>query len=332
MAPGTPYDQQAEAPANRPVRRCRRPDAWDWQPVDGSLALEWEEPPPQPRLTLASEAGSRLNDRPASGSLLRMAWPEAPGLAARAALRERKRARVQRARRFAALAFAGAVALVLLLTAFGAGGERPVETVGLAPAQRLLPSGPPSPQVVALYETLRVQLPVNQGRVTAIGYHAAGESALALEAVGSQANAGVFGRLVQHLVGGDGSGIRYYLLEGGIGPHTGGLDIGAPVGTDVYAPVDGTVIAVSDRVVDELTYGKRIEIQPAGESGVVVALTNLRADPSLSVGDPVVATRTKLGRILDLSKVERAALARYTQDTGQHVHVEVHTAASLSAP
>jgi len=333
MAQGTPYDQQDEGPANQPVRRSRPADAWDWPPVDGALALEWEEPPPRPRLTLASTAGDRLNEAAASGSLPRMAWPEAPGLAARAALRERKRARVKRARRFAALAFVGAVALVvLLLTAFGAGGERPLETVGLAPAQRLLPSGPPRPQVVALHETLRVQLPVNQGRVTAIGYHAAGESALTLEAVGTQANAGIFGRLVQHLTGSDGSGLRFYLLEGGIGAETGGLDIGAAVGTDVYAPVDGTVIAVSDRVVDGLTYGKRIEIQPAGESGVVVALTNLRADPALSVGDPVVATRTKLGRIIDLSKVERAGLARYTQDTGQHVHLEVHTAASLSTP
>lgn len=262
-----------------------------------------------------------------------MAWPETPGLAARAALRERKRARVRRARRFVALSAVGAVALVvLLLTAFGPGDARPVDTVGLAPAQRLLPSGPPRPQVLALHGDLRIQLPVNHGRVTAIGYHAAGESALELEAVGTQANAGVFGRLVQHLVGEDGSGIRYYLLEGGIGPQTGGLDVGAPVGTDVYAPVDGTVIGISDRIVDALPYGKRVEIQPAGSPGIVLALTNVRADPMLSVGDPVVAARTKIGYILDLSKVERAGLARYTQDKGQHVHIEAHAAPSLATP
>ena len=262
-----------------------------------------------------------------------MAWPEAPGLAARAALRERKRARVRRTRRFAALAVVGAVALVvLLLAAFGPGDARSVDAVGLAPAQRLLPSGPPRPQVIALHDSLRIQLPVNHGRVTAIGYHAAGESALELEPVGTQANAGIFGRLVQRLVGGDDSGIRYYLLEGGIGPQTGGLDVGAPVGTDVYAPVDGTVVAVSDRIVDALTYGKRVEIQPAGSPGVVVVLMNIRADPMLSVGDPVVAARTKIGYILDLSKVERAELARYTQDKGQHVHIEAHAAASLATP
>jgi murein DD-endopeptidase MepM/ murein hydrolase activator NlpD len=110
------------------------------------------------------------------------------------------------------------------------------------------------------------------------------------------------------------------------------LDIGAPVDTDVYAPVDGTVIAISDRIVDALPYGKRVELQPAGSPGVVVVLTNVRADPMLSVGDSVVAARTKIGYILDLSKVERAELARYTQDKGQHVHIEAHAAASPLTP
>jgi murein DD-endopeptidase MepM/ murein hydrolase activator NlpD len=276
---------------------------------------------------------TRLKALPASGTVPRMAWPEAPGLAARAALRERKRARVRRARRFVLATVLGAVALVvLLLSAFGPGGTPTVDAVGLAPAQRLLPSGPPRPQVLAVHDSLRIQLPVNHGRVTAIGYHAAGESALELEPVGAQANAGVFGRLVQRLLGDDGSGIRYYLLEGGMGPQTGGLDVGAPVGTDVYAPVDGTVIAISDRIVDALPYGKRVEIQPAGSPGVVVVLTNVRADPMLSVGDPVVAARTKIGYILDLSKVERAGLAEHTQDKGQHVHIEAHPAASPFTP
>jgi hypothetical protein len=185
---------------------------------------------------------------------------------------------------------------------------------------------------VAVRDTLRIQLPINQGRVTAIGYHGAGASALELEPVGSQANAGVFGRMVQRLVGGDGSGIRYYMLEGGAGPRTGGLDIGAPVGTDVYAPVDGTIIAISDRIINGRPYGKRIEIQPSGNPGVVIALMNIEMDPALNVGSPVVSAATKLGRVLDLSAAERAGLARYTQDEGQHVHMEAHAAATMATP
>jgi murein DD-endopeptidase MepM/ murein hydrolase activator NlpD len=222
--------------------------------------------------------------------------------------------------------------IVLLLTAFGPREATSIGEAGPAPAQRLLPSGPPTPLVIAAHDTLRLQLPINQGRVTAIGYHAAGAAPLPLEPVGSQANAGVFGRIWHRLAGDDGSGVRYYQLDGGVGARTGGVDVGAPVGTDVYAPVDGTIITISDQVVDGKRYGNRIEIQPAGDPGLVVVLTNLEADPVLTVGSTLVSSATKLGRLVDLSRVENAGLARYTQDQGQHVHMEVHPAASLAAP
>jgi hypothetical protein len=320
-----PYDHEAEAVG--PRRAAASSPA---PPTDGALALEWVDVPPPRR---PGRPGPRLLDVGASDSVPRMAWPEAPGLAARAALRERERARLRRARRLAALTVAAAVALVILLvTAFGPSGDRLVGAAGPAPAHRLLPSGPPRPQVVAMHDTLRIQLPVNQARVTAIGYHGAGDTARPLEPVGSQANAGAFGRIVQRIVGDDGSGLRYYLLEGGAGPRTGGLDIGAPEGTDVYAPVDGTVIAISERIVNGRPYGRNIEVQPAGNPGFVVSLTNLELDPALTVGSSVVAARTKIGRVIDLSEVERAGLARYTHDRGQHVHIEVRFAASLAAP
>jgi len=322
-----PFDQEASGPAAGGSRA--RPDVWDWPATDGALALDWEEPPPRP-------PGSRphLSEVGTSDSLPRMAGPpNARGLAARAAVRQRERAKARRARRFAALVAVGSVALVvLLLTAFGSDEPTPLSTTGPAPAQRLLPSGPPRPQVIATHETLRIELPINEGRVTAIGYHGSGDGVIGLEPVGTQANAGLFGRLVQRLTGGDGTGLRYYLLEGGSGPRTGGLDVGAPVDTDVYAPVDGTVVSITDRVVDGRAYGKRIEIQPTGNSGLVLALTNLSVDPVLSVGTPLLAGRTKLGRVVDVTPVERAALARYTQDQGQHVHLEVLPAASLATP
>jgi murein DD-endopeptidase MepM/ murein hydrolase activator NlpD len=314
---GQPYDHETETPA-RPAARA---DAWDWPATDGALALDWWEPED-------AAPDQMLNLVGTSGTVPRMAWPEATGLAARAAHREKQRAHVRRARKLAALVVVGAVVLVVLvLTAFaGSGGKALGEAKGPAPAQRLLPSGPPRPQVIAVSGTLRLQVPINQARVTAIGYHASGATALELEPVGSQANAGIFGRIAQRLFGGDGSNVRYYQLEGGTGSRTGGLDVGAPVGTDVYAPVDGTIVAITDRIVNGNRYGKEIEIQPAGNPSIVVTLTNLNADAALSVGSTVSASTTKLGRIVDLSAVERAGLSRYTQDEGQHVHIEAHSA------
>ena len=266
-----------------------------------------------------------------------MAQPQAPGLAYRAAQRQADRqamrAKVRRARRTAALAVVACVCfVVLMLTAFGSGKTAEVTNTGPVPTARLLPAGPPRAQIIALQDTLRLQLPINQSRVTAIGYHASGASALALDPIGTQANAGLLKRMVNRFFGDSSSGIRYYQIGGGVGPETGGLDVGAPTGTDVYAPVDGSVMAVSDQIVNGKPYGVRIDIQPSGNPGAVVTLTNLKPDPALTVGMTVSAGRTKIGRIIDLSSVEQAALARYTQDRGQHVHIEVHAAGSLAIP
>src|SRR5205814_50929 len=126
------------------------------------------------------------------------------------------------------------VALItLLLTAFGTGKQTTSHVgIGPAPANRLLPSGPPSPQVVALEGALRIQLPIAQSRVTALGYHASGDGAIALQPLGS----------------------------------------GCAAGT------------------------------------------------------------SKLGVRLDFSRVEGQALARYTQDAGNHVEIEVRPAAALATP
>jgi murein DD-endopeptidase MepM/ murein hydrolase activator NlpD len=264
-----------------------------------------------------------------------MATTEAPGFGVQARRRKREeaRAKARRARRTAALVIVACGCLVaLLLTAFGAADRPAVTITGPAPADRLLPAGPPRPQIVAMQDSLRIQLPINQSRVTAIGYHAVGTGALALEPVGTQANAGLAERLFRKIFGSSGSEVSYFMLEGGVGTGTGGLDVGSPVDTDVYAPVDGSVIAVTDHVVNGKSYGVRIDIQPSGNPGFVVTLENLRADPALTVGSTVSSGRTKVGRVIDLSEVERAGLARYTQDNGQHVHIEVHPASALASP
>ena len=316
MSPPQLFDQEHERAEGASA------GPWDW--IDGSLALA---PRPEP------ESAPGLKAQATFVTVRRMATPEAQGLPYRAARREELRNRARRARRTAALAIVACVCLVtLLLTAFGTGGASSPVAPGPAPAGRLLPAGPPRPQIVSMQDTLRIQMPINQNRVTAIGYHATGTGALALDPVGSQANAGIVGRIVNRLFGQGGSGIRYYLLEGGVGPQTGGLDIGAPVDTDVYAPVDGSVLAISDQIVNGKAYGIRIDIQPSGNPGVVVSLTNMTADPALSVGSTVASGRTKVGRVIDLSAVEQAGLARHTQDNGQHVHLEVHPASTLATP
>jgi murein DD-endopeptidase MepM/ murein hydrolase activator NlpD len=331
------YDQEHEAPAGR----GNVVDLWgveeDWEfPTQGALALKPEPVRHVEEAQVAPEpVPFGLKALATFVTVPRMATTEASGFAARARQRQRDeaRAKARRARRTAALVVIACGCLVaLLLTAFGRGGEAVPTITGPAPASRLLPAGPPRPQIVATQESLRIQLPIDQSRVTAIGYHASGTQALPLEPVGTQANAGLAERIFRRLFGSSGSDVRYYMLEGGVGAETGGIDVGAPVETDVYAPVDGSVIAITDNVVNGAVYGVRIDIQPSGSPGVVVSLSNLRADPALTVGSTVSSATTKIGRVIDLSGVERAGLARYTQDNGQHVHIEVQPATALTTP
>ena len=160
-----------------------RPPAWEWDfAVDGSLRRHspgrsrCRRRQPGYRASDATRLRARACDAAAGGSSCRS--PE-----------------TATARGSSLLA---SVALVtLLLTAFGSGGSGAVRTAAPAPATRLLPAGPPRPQVVALQGTLRLQLPVAQGRVTAIGYHASGNGALTLDPVGRQANQGLVDRVAR---------------------------------------------------------------------------------------------------------------------------------------
>jgi murein DD-endopeptidase MepM/ murein hydrolase activator NlpD len=224
------------------------------------------------------------------------------------------------------------LALAVLVTlALGAFSTTPTDQSAVSEHDaRLAPPDRPLPQVVALQGSLRIQMPVSQRQVTALGYHGADEDALPLEPIGRQANEGLFSRLFHALFGGGGGGLRYYQLGGGAGPSTGALDVGAAAGTQVFAPVDGTVVSVQPYVLDARQYGNRIQIQPSGAPSVVVSLTHVRADPALTVGSPVTAGTTKVGVVLDFSEVEQQALAGHTGDAGNHVTVDVEPTPTLA--
>jgi hypothetical protein len=247
-------------------------------------------------------------------------------------VRRQEHRAVRNGRRIAILLLLAAVLVpTLLLTAFG-GGTTQLEATAPARASRLAPAGTPKPEVVAIYGNLRLQLPIAQERVTALGYLVGTDGSLALAPVGAQVNQGLFGRLFHKLFGGDSGTVRWYQLSGGLGASTSALDVGAAAGTDVYAPVDGTIVGLHDLILNGRPYGQRIEIQPNGAPSIVVTVSHLRADPSLTVGSGVVASTSRLGTLLDFSAVEKQALARYTQDVGNHVSLEVHPAATLTLP
>lgn len=250
-----------------------------------------------------------------------------PARRARRARRAERRA-AHAIRRFAGLSAIAAVGVVtLLVTAFGPNGASNAASISPAPANRLLPSGPPEPLVVATQGALRIQLPIEHERVTAIGYHAVVDGSLVLDPLGRRGNKGLLARLVDRVFGGSSSSLVWYQLAGG---STSALDVGAAPRTDVYSPVDGTIVGITDFMINGAARGVRIDIRPLSSPALIVSVTRLNADPALTVGAPVTAGSTRLGAVLDLSHLERQALARFTQDAGNHVTLQVHPAAALA--
>jgi hypothetical protein len=238
----------------------------------------------------------------------------------------RRRNRTARRWTVAGLLVGTALLVTILLAAFSSSSSLPA---CVSSDSTLLESGRPLPHVIAFQGDVRIQLPVSCQSVTALGYHGASGSALPLDPVGQQANEGIFARIVRRLTGEESSSIAYYQLSGGTGPRTGALDVGAPAGTAVYAPVDGTVVSIRDLVLDGRRHGHRIDFVPNDSPSVVVSIRRLRADPALTVGSPVTAGTSKIGIVLDLSKAEEQALAEVTNDPGNHVTIEVRPAANL---
>ncbi len=239
---------------------------------------------------------------------------------------ERREARAaRRARRFALLIVLAVVLVIALaLTAFGGGATNDLQRLSVSRSGVV--ASEPFPQIVAVRGSVRLQMPVMQSLTTAIGYHSANDGALPLAPLGHQGNEGVVQRVFHAIFGGSGGHPVWYRLDGGA---TSALDVGAPPGTAVYAPVDGTVVGIAPFVVAGRHFGSQVDIQPQNAPSLVVTLTQLRPDDALTVGKSVVSGRTKVGTVVDLSSVEHQALARYTNDAGNHVSVEVRPSAAL---
>jgi hypothetical protein len=245
--------------------------------------------------------------------------------------RRRQRETERRRRRVAVVLVLSIIAaVVIVVSAFGGSGTSPQTAPAASASSKLLiPAGPPSPEIVARIGSLHLQLPVSQSRVTAVGYQGGSDGSIALTPVGRQANQGLIRRVLHAVVGSSSGGPRWYQLPGGGSSPTSLLDVGGAAGTDVYSPVDGTVVGISNLVLNGRPHGSTIEIQPSGAPSIVVTISHIRVDPGLAVGSAVTAGGSKIGEVVDFSSVERQVLSRYTNDTGNHVAIEVHPSATL---
>jgi murein DD-endopeptidase MepM/ murein hydrolase activator NlpD len=208
------------------------------------------------------------------------------------------------------------LALVLGVMGGGSSSDVPGPLASPSPSAELGSGARPPQLVIARAEGVDVHIPVDPSRVTAMAFHAIDDTAgVALESSGVVT-------------------IHQSAREGRVGPDTAGLDVGAPAGTTVYSPVDGTIASVSDYVISGKVAGYEVDITPSvASSGLLLRVTHLD-DPGVgsrpSVGLPVRAGVTPLGRVKDFTSVATQQLSRFTADAGNHVDLElVRTEAAL---
>ena len=225
------------------------------------------------------------------------------------------------------------VAIVVLTMQLRSGSGGATGT-GITPSNsaQLAPDAPPSVETLATAGGLTLDVPVSQGRITAIVYHATGLiDAIPLQPAGHQRNAGFLARLGDSLFGGGGSsGPAYYVDSGGGGPDTSSADVGAPAGTGVYSPVDGVVVSVQPYVLNGMQRGSIVQIRPDAAPAVIVTVGNLSEHLKVDVGTAVKAGQTELGSVVDLSKLLDQTVARYTSDAGNHTSIQISPAPGAS--
>jgi hypothetical protein len=200
------------------------------------------------------------------------------------------------------------------------------DTPGPRPATALLPSGPPKPQRLATHDGVQLWVPIEASRITAILYHrVAGGRALDLQPQGRLLNAGLVKGLGRRVFDPSDAKGPEYLVSGS--PDS--VDVGAVAGTQVYSPVDGQIVAIQPNIVNGALNGSFISIQPHDNPGLVIVVSHVLERPELpgSDGGP-----TPIGTVEDLSDVMEQELARFTQDVGNHVHIEAQLSTAIPIP
>jgi len=201
-------------------------------------------------------------------------------------------------------------AIVLAFYDTASGGDATAHSGQVAspvPPSAIADASAPQRVVLARAGQVEVVLPVAEKQVTAVLFHSATEPGAVNMAPASG---------VAHNLASD---------EGGAA-GTSGVDVGAAAGTRVYSPVDGVITAVIPHRIAGRPEGLEMVITPAGVPDVAVRVNHIEPGPDgvvPRVGTAVGAGRTVLGRVRDLSRVARFDIARYTNDAGNNVQVEL---------
>ncbi|MCE5190552.1 MAG: M23 family metallopeptidase [Actinomycetia bacterium] len=198
----------------------------------------------------------------------------------------------------------------------------------------------PTPAFAA-YRSLSLRLPVDPGDVTALAYHqASGNEALHLcslvpdadmaaaakvKAVAASDSASVSAETTAVETVWRGTVLRLWRSNRSGKPDT-AADVGADPGSIVYSPVTGTVLQVRAYKLYNKYPDYEIHIRPDGWPEVDVVLIHVD-DIAVTAGDWVIGGASHVACVRKMSDKIDIQLGGYTQNGGDHVHVQLNRVA-----
>jgi hypothetical protein len=266
--------------------------------------------------------GKRLRSTLGSSGLPAFRPARSPLVSMGPSLDEASRKRAQRKAAVMGLAVAALILLTLVWLVRSHNDPAPVPVAAPVVTGHIL-AGPPHPTTLARADDVTLQLPIARARVVAIGYFAIGDSrGLNLTPVGRQANVSFFSRVLRKFFDTDtASRLHYFLIDAE--RSTNAVSVGAAVGTDVYATISGTVVAISENTIDDTAQGSIVEIQPLGDAQTVVTMSDIDVDDDLAVGKTVSAGVTLIGYVRSMSQVHEQPMSPYTHGPADDVQIQV---------
>lgn len=106
------------------------------------------------------------------------------------------------------------------------------------------------------------------------------------------------------------------------------IDVGGEAGTQVYSPIDGTVVKVNTYDLYETVEDYEIHIQPTGHAELDLVIIHIDS-VSVKEGDKVVAGVTPVAIVRDLAgeDITDIQLSYYTREEhGNHTHIQLNNA------
>jgi murein DD-endopeptidase MepM/ murein hydrolase activator NlpD len=113
-----------------------------------------------------------------------------------------------------------------------------------------------------------------------------------------------------------------------VGDEMTSVDVGALAGTDVYAPVTGTVVKIRTYSLFGVIDDFEVHIQAPGHPELDIVLLHVE-NLSIKVGDKVQGGCTPIAKVRNIGDVIDNNLSNFTApgDPGNHCHVQINDAA-----